>query len=108
MHTLCIRVTRLSLTKKFVNRWSLTPFEKPRQVLRGYLDVGIAKICKTCMQSCAIDSRICSFATFLQWLHLNNLAKILSVKLSKNGRENIWSGCTCAFRNVFLQDNIVV
>ena len=43
------------------------------------------------MQSCAIDLRTCSFSNFLQWLHLNNLAKKLSVKLAKNGRTNIWS-----------------
>ena len=33
----------------------LTPFVKPCEVLRGYLDVAIAKIRKTHMQSCAID-----------------------------------------------------
>ena len=67
------------------------PFVKPREVLRGYLDVAIAKFCETCMQSCAIDLQTCSFAIFSQWLHLNNLAKKLSVKLAKNGCENIWS-----------------
>ena len=49
------------------------------------------------MQSCATDWQTCSFANFLQWLHLNTIAKKLSVKLAKNGRENIWSvkvGCT--------------
>ena len=70
---------------------TLTPFVKPRQVLRGYLDVAIVKIRKTRMQSCAIDSRTCSFANFSRWLHLNNLAKKLSVKLAKNCRKNIWS-----------------
>ena len=79
---------------------TLTPFVKPCEVLRGYLDLAIVKICETRMQSCAIDSRTCSFANFSQWLHLNNLAKKLSVKLAKNGRENIWSvkvGCTNVF-----------
>ena len=66
-------------------------FVKPREVLRGYFDVAIAKICKTCMQSCAIDLQTCSFVNFLQWLHLNKLAKKLSVKLAKIGRKNIWS-----------------
>ena len=70
---------------------TLTPFVKPREVLRGYLDVAIEKICKTRMQSFAIDLRTCSFANFLQWLHLNNLAKKLSVKFVQNGRENICS-----------------
>ena len=70
---------------------TLTPFVKPRKVLRGYLDVAIVKICKTFMQSCATDWQTCSFANFLQWLHLNTIAKKLSVKLAKNGRENIWS-----------------
>ena len=54
---------------------TLTPFVKPCTVLRGYLDVAIAKIRETRMQSCAIDLQTCSFAKFLQWLHLNNLAK---------------------------------
>ena len=70
---------------------TLTPFVKPRKVLRGYLDVAIAKIRKTFMQSCATDWQTCSFANFLQWLHLNTIAKKMSVKLAKNGRENIWS-----------------
>ena len=70
---------------------TLTPFVKPRQVLRGYLHVAIVKICKTRMQSCAINLRTCSFATFSQWLHLNNLAKKMSVKLAKSGCKNIWS-----------------
>ena len=49
----------------------------------GYLDVAIAKIRETHMQSCAIDYRGYLDAA---------VAKIfLSVKLAKNGRENIWS-----------------
>ena len=89
------KVRRPSVAIHFAT--SLTPFVKPREVLRGYLDVAIAKIRETHMQSCAIDSRTCSYANFLQWLHLNNLAKKLSVKLVNNGRENNWSvkvGCT--------------
>ena len=76
-----------------VNRFAttLTPFVKPREVLRGYLDLAIAKIRKTRMQSCAKDLRTCSFANFSQWLQIINLAKKLSVKLTKNSRENIWS-----------------
>ena len=70
---------------------TLTPFVKPCEVLRGYLDVAIAKIRETCMQSCDKDSQTCSFANFSQWLDLNNLAKKLSVKLAKNGCKNIWS-----------------
>ena len=70
---------------------TLTPFVKPHKVPRGYLDIAIAKICETRMQSCAIDSQTCSFANVLQWLHLNNLAKKLSAKLAKNVCENIWS-----------------
>ena len=83
------KVCRLLVAICFMN--TLTPFVKPCKVLRGYLDVSIAKMRKTCMQSCAIDSQTCSFAIFLQWLHLNNLAKKLSVKLAKNGHKNIWS-----------------
>ena len=83
------KVHQLLVAIHFAN--TLTPFVKPCKVLRGYLDVAIAKICKTCMQFCAIDSQTCSFANFLQWLHLNNLAKKLSVKLAKNGHKNIWS-----------------
>ena len=64
---------------------------KPREVLRGYLDLAIAKIRKTRMQSCAKDLRTCSFANFSQWLQIINLAKKLSVKLTKNSRENICS-----------------
>ena len=70
---------------------TLTPFVKPHVVLRSYLDVAIAKIRKTHMQSCAIDLQTCSLAKFLQRVHLNNLTKKLSVKLAKNGCKNIWS-----------------
>ena len=64
------RVTRLSLTKKFVNCWSWFnqlanswsqkcdnfPASFTDHVRLGYLDVPIAKkIRKTCMPSCAID-----------------------------------------------------
>ena len=89
------KVRRPSVAIRFAT--TLTPFVKPCEVLRGYLDVAIAKIRETCMQSCDKDSQTCSFANFSQWLHLNNLAKKLSVKLAKNGRKNIWSvkvGCT--------------
>ena len=83
------KVCQQSVTICFVT--TLTPFVKPCKVLRGYLDVAIAKIRETCMQSCDKDSQTCSFANFSQWLHLNNLAKKLSVKLAKNGCKNIWS-----------------
>ena len=84
----CFKACHPTFTDKTVRRPSvaihfattLTPFVKPREVLRGYLDVAIAKIRKTLMQSCAIDLQTCSFVNFLQWLHLNNLAKKQSRK----------------------------
>ena len=83
------KVCRPSVAIHFLTT-TLTLFVKPREVLRGYLDVAIAKIRKSCMQTCAINLQTCSFANFFQWLHLNNLAKKLSVKLAIKGCKNIW------------------
>ena len=70
------------MTKKFVD--CRLRFVLRKQVRLGYLDVAIAKICKTCMQSCAIDLRQRLFKC-------SHREKKLSVKLVKNSIENIWS-----------------
>ena len=58
---------------------------------RGYLDLAITKNSQRSHALLCYRFATCSFANFLQWLHLNNLAIKLSVKLAKNGRKNIWS-----------------
>ena len=101
--SLKIRVTRLSLTKKFVDLWSRFVSQPQVRLFRcshcenlrnshailryrfatcefcdhrlGYLDVAIAKISETRMQSCAIDLRPASFATIGQVIQMYPLRK---------------------------------
>ena len=94
-------VTRLSLTKKFVDHRSWLrkcdnfPASFTAQVRLGYLDVAMQKKnCETCMPSCAIDSQQRLFRCSHRKNFFGKFAKKfknLSVKLMEISCKNIWS-----------------
>ena len=92
-------VTRLSLTKKFVDHRSWLrkcdnfPASFTAQVRLGYLDVAMQKKnCETCMPSCAIDSQQRLFRCSHRKNFFGKFAKKfknLSVKLMEISCKNI-------------------
>ena len=102
---------RLSLTKYFRDRFSQVSLTIFFSGLLGYLDVAITYNSQNCMPQIYSTRLHPSFANFLRWLHINNLAwfykrgkcqwnswgichifvTIFAKWIATDSRENIWS-----------------